>query len=388
MQVFKTFFKMLYHYRGTVILYLCIFLGVSLAMSSANSVDSRKEFENTGISFGLVDEEQAAFGEAVREYFGGEHEIKELAYDEEKIKEALYWKEISYVLVIPKGFTESLLSGQKEKIQLKRMKVPGAYESDYFEAELDMYLSKLTGFLEAGYNLEEAAEELNQLKKEDTKVRMASFVNADQHDFITEFFVYVPYLFITLGMTGAGLILFCFNRPGVKERTECGAAPIKARLLSLTLAVLVFGLMEFALVFAIAGIASKGAIFTDVRLPYFMANIGVMLLFGLSLAILTGTISSNLQTVTGLTNVLSLALCFLGGTFVPVQFFTGGVERVARFTPVYWYTVNNAAIGAISETSEGIFTDFLPQLGVVGGYALVVFAAAVVCIYHKRRRAA
>ena len=60
--------------------------------------------------------------------------------DQDKITDALYWRRLDYVLVIPEGAGKTLAQG--EIPELSCMKVPGYFDSAYFEAELQMYLQK------------------------------------------------------------------------------------------------------------------------------------------------------------------------------------------------------------------------------------------------------
>lgn len=389
MQVFKTYFKLMNHYKGTIIMYFAIFMLVALVMTNnrgASSDGSQEQFEGEVLDIAIIDQDAATLGQALKTYFGESHHLEDLEYDEGAILDALYWKEVDYVLIIPEGFEESLLAGDVEKTELQCMKVPGTFNAAYFESELDSYISKLTGLLEVGYSVGEAEEELLSLQEENVEVEMASFTNADQNDASTVFFVYVPYLFISLGIVCIGTILLRFNEKEVKARMECGALAMKKRIIGLTAAIFLFGLMMLLAVLVVAGILSKGSIYTDVRFPYFLLNMSALLLFGLSLGFLVGSIAKNNAMVNGIVNVVGLVLCFLGGVFVPMEFFSDGVKSVAKFFPTYWYVVTNDSIGAMKTMTPELLEKILPQIGLVFCYALAIFAVTVVVIANRRTR--
>lgn len=388
MQVFKLYFKLLKSYKGVVILYFVIFMAVAVIMTKNLAADSNVSMKETKLDIMIVDEDKKTLGSALEEYFGSRHDLVEMEYDKEQITDALYWRKLDYVLVIPKGFEESILSDEIDDMELQNMKVPGYYDAVFFESELSMYTAKLKGLLAAGYSMEEAEEQLVKLQEEKTEVKIASFVNEKQNDICTVFFAYVPYLFITLGMNGIGLILIVFNEQRVKDRMECSCTTMKERMAGLTGGILVFGLMMLAAVVAVAGILSKGSIFTDSRFPYFLINMLAMLLFGLSLGFFAGTIAKNKDAMNGLVNVISLALCFLGGVFVPQEFFSDTIIKVAKFFPTYWYVATNNSIGAMKELTPQLTREMTTQVGLVVGYALVVFAVTVVIISNKRKRVA
>lgn len=388
MQVFKLYFKMLKAYKGTIIMYLAIFLSVALIMTGNLSVDSDANTEETKLNIAIIDQDNKTFGKTLKKYFEDTNNLIDMEYDKDAILNELYWRKLDYVLIIPKGFEDSLLDGEKEDMELESMKVPGYFDASYFESELSLYTSKLTGLLEAGYSMDEATDTLMDLQGEETEVTLADFVNQNQNDACTIFFVYAPYLFITLGMNGIGIILLRFNERQVKDRMECSSTSLKERIAGLTGGILVFGVILLVVVLVAAGVLSKGSIYTDARFPYFLLNLSVMLLFGLSLGFLAGTIAKNGDAINGLVNVVSLGLCFLGGVFVPQEFFSETIIKVAKFFPTYWYVATNESIGAMKKLTPELTSSIVSQVGVVAGYALVIFAVTLVIISGRRKRVA
>lgn len=385
MLVFKTYFKLLNKYKGNIILYFAIFLGFSLFMTTILSSSGEESFQAERLDIAIVDRDGKTVGIAIENYFKENNDFAEVPDNKKKILDELYWRALDYVLVIPKGFEESLINGE-EPMELECMKVPGNFESSYFESELNLYMSKLTGLLKAGYSLEEAQDMLMELSDEKTDVEIASFVNANQHDVCTSFFAYAPYLFISVGIVGIGIILLCFNKDEVKKRTECGALQMKERITGLSAGILVFGLILYLSVILVGAIISKGSILTDNRMPFFMLNMFAILIFSLSLGFFAGMTAKTSEAVNGMVNIFSLGLCFLGGVFVPREFFGAGVDKVAKFIPTYWYTVSNETIGAMKEVTSGFIDEIAAQTGVIFCYALVIFAVTLVIVSGRRKQ--
>ena len=375
MQVFKIYFKLLNHYKGIIILYFSIFITVALIMTGNLSADSKKGFEDQRLDIAVIDEDKQTLGAAVKKYFGEKHNLVDMEYDETAILNELYWRKLDYVLVIPKGFEEALLNGKQEAVELKSMRD-------------SLYTSKLTGLLAAGYSAEEAEKELMDLQAQKTEVTLAAFVNENQNDACTVFFTYAPYLFITLGMNGVGIILLRFNGKEVKDRMECSSTSMRNRIAGITGGILAFGAMMLTVVLIIAGILSKGSIYTDVRFPFFVLNLVSMLVLGLSLGFLTGMVAKNSEEVSGMVNIVSLGLCFLGGVFVPQEFFSDTIIKAARFFPTYWYVATNETIGGMKKLDTALFGEIFSQIGLVACYALVFFAVTLVVISNRRKRRA
>ena len=170
MQVFKTYFRVLNAYKGIIIMYFVIFAAVALVMTGNSNLVTNSEVsdEMTKLNIVIIDKDCRTLGTALRGYFGKTHE--------EKILDELYWRKINYVLVIPEGMEDSLINESGKQMSFQSMKVPGMFEADYFEAELKLYVQKLTGLLAAGYSVEDAEEELSRLQSQKTEVSIASFV--------------------------------------------------------------------------------------------------------------------------------------------------------------------------------------------------------------------
>ena len=379
MRVFKTYFLILNRYKGTVFLYFAVFLSLALIMAKVNGADTEKAFD-----VAIVNEDRGSFSEAVEEYFGSCNNVTTMEYDEEKITNALYWKRLDYVLVIPDGFSKELENGRW--MDLSCMKVPGYFDSVYFESELQMYLQKLQILVRNGYTMEEAQKELMKVQKQETKVTLASFVNEKQGDINTHFFLYVPYLFIAVGVAGIGLVLLRLNGREVKERTECGAMPMRNRIGGMVAAITLFGILMYVLVLVIDVFLSKGSILHDMRLPWFLLNIFAMLLFGISLGFFAGMVAKNVDAMNAIVNVVSLVLCFLGGIFVPREWFAGSIGKIAKLVPTYWYVVNNEEIGQMTQATSSFVKNMLIQSGIVVAYAVVFFAVTLVIISARRKR--
>ena len=358
-------------------------MSLSLIMAKVRGGGGESSFQQDSLDIAVVDEDDGAIAGQIREYFGTHDQVTKMKMDQDKITNALYWRRLDYVLVIPEGAGKTLAQG--EIPELSCMKVPGYFDSAYFEAELQMYLQKMAALVKNGVDTDAAQQKLMNLQQKETKVRMASFVNKNQGDMSTRFFLYVPYLFISVGISGIGLVLLRINGKEVRERTECGALPMKKRVLGLTAAILVYGLCLYLFVLVAAVVISGGNILTDARLPWFAVNIFAMLLFGISLGFFTGMIAKNGDAVNGVVNVTSLVFCFLGGVFVPRQFFGDGVMKVARLFPTYWYVVNNEMIGAMKNVSREFVQDVLAQSAVSAGYALVLFAVTLVAVSAGRK---
>ena len=388
MQVFKLFFKVLKSYKGVILVYGIVSFAVAFLMTGPNSGGAAKKdademLRQTPVNIAVIDRDTGNMGEIVKEFVKRKNKIVDIEENDDAIAYELYWRAVDYVLIIPEGFEDELLAGKEPAFE--GMSTPGTYKAAYFTSELTMYISKIKGLVDAGYTLDEAVKLLDEIGKEECTVSLASFVNENQHDAATVFLSFVPYMFITLCMGGMGMALMRFNEKEVSARMECSPTPLYERTAGFICGTLFYGAILFVVVMIAACAVSGGSLLSDTRLPYFIVNILAMLLLGLSLGFFAGIVSKGNNMLTGLLNIISLALCFFGGVFVPREFFGESVMKVAKLFPTYWYIENNEMIGAVKTVTPAFKRSLFSHAGIVSAYAVGIFAITVVIIYRKRQ---
>jgi ABC-2 type transport system permease protein len=75
------------------------------------------------------------------------------------------------------------------------------------------------------------------------------------------------------------------------------------------------------------------------------------------------------QQAAGIGIMLGLGLAALGGSMMPIEFFSDTMRTVSRFTPHAWA---NEAFAELVRRGGGL-VDVAPQLGVLAGYAAALF---------------
>ena len=93
---------------------------------------------------------------------------------------------------------------------------------------------------------------------------------------------------------------------------------------------------------------------------------------GAGAGVLMGSVFSNDQQAGGVGVVVSLGLAALGGSMLPLELFSPTMQTVAHFTPHAWALDGYAELVRHSGTTG----DILLELGVLAGYATVLFALA------------
>ena len=143
-----------------------------------------------------------------------------------------------------------------------------------------------------------------------------------------------------------GIILIIYAEPDKKRRMLC--APVSYRSMNLQLmlgaAVIGTGLWLICGV-ALPTILSAKIFLSDPNLPYYLLNVGLMILVSLALSFLVSKLIQRINIISSVTNVLALGMSFLCGVFVPLSVLSPTIKKITQFLPVYWYEVTNELIG-------------------------------------------
>jgi ABC-2 type transport system permease protein len=93
---------------------------------------------------------------------------------------------------------------------------------------------------------------------------------------------------------------------------------------------------------------------------------------GAGAGVLMGATFSNDEQAGGVGVMLSIGLAALGGCMFPLELFSDAMQKVAHITPHAW------AVDAFSELirHDGTIVNIFPELGVLAGYAVVLFGVA------------
>lgn len=156
MTVFNTVLKIVNKYKFTIILYtvmLIIFGGLNFKTSnnSVNYVATKPDV------FIINEDEEIGITKDLINYFSKNTNIKDLNNDEESINDALFYRDVNYIIYIPKNFRNDFLNGKNPKINIKTTK---DYNSVLAENLLDNYLKTATIYRNNMLNEEDLIKKL------------------------------------------------------------------------------------------------------------------------------------------------------------------------------------------------------------------------------------
>lgn len=336
MTVFKTFFRIVNKLKPTIILYtalLIIFGAVNMKTSdnNINFVNSKPDIliinqdVNKGLTKNLID------------YMKKNSNIVKVENNEEKINDALFYREVSYVIYIPKDYRKNVLLGKNPKLDIKK--------TDEYDAHLSEMMLKRYIKLQNIYNEEAGSEDelitlINDNINDDVNVKITSKVDTSKTYNIAYYFNFASYSILAIIIYIVCLVLCSFKEESISKRINISSINYKSHNNKILLASIVFSSIVW-LLFVIIGVIVVGDIMFSIRGLISIINSFIFTFCALTLSILISSLTNNKNAISGIVNVIALGSAFLCGAFVPAEYLPSSVLNFAHILPAYYYINSN-----------------------------------------------
>ena len=336
MTVFKTFFRIVNKLKPTIILYtalLIIFGAVNMKTSdnNINFVNSKPDIliinqdVNKGLTKNLID------------YMKKNSNIVKVENNEEKINDALFYREVSYVIYIPKDYRKNVLLGKTSKLDIKK--------TDEYDAHLSEMMLKRYIKLQNIYNKEAGSEDelitlINDNINDDVNVKITSKVDTSKTYNIAYYFNFASYSILAIIIYIICLVLCSFKEESISKRINISSINYKSHNNKILLASIVFSSIVW-LLFVIIGVTIVGDIMFSLRGLISIINSLIFTFCALTLSILISSLTNNKNAISGIVNVIALGSAFLCGAFVPAEYLPSSVLNFAHILPAYYYINSN-----------------------------------------------
>lgn len=334
MTIFKGYLKIMQKNTGMIFMYFGIFLGIFFMISATEQPAPVSSFAAARLNVTVIDRDKGPLAAGLTEYLGEKHNLIDLPDKKNVLQEELFNRHIDYILFIPEDF-EDICINRGEPLNVT--KVPGSYTGYYMDQDVDLYLNQIRIYTASGYSITEAIDaawENLDLKADVSMMDQNAVTSAPRYYYLLRL---IPYLAISIMCYGVSLVMLVFRRRDLKMRLSCVPVMPTWQNLQAMLSFLVLAVIYLAICLLLPCILDGKNYLTSQHLPYHIINTALCMGISLALAFLIGMAAKSSMIITNLTTVLSLCLCFLGGTFVPVDFLSESIVKVAQFNPVYWY---------------------------------------------------
>lgn len=381
MTVYKCYLKILKRNLGMIILYIAIFFSITMIIQLSSRSESYASYKTTSVDIAVCDQDRSPLSQGLISYLGTIHRVSTIENDLSVMQEKLFYRDVEYIIRIPENFYEQCLIHKKK---LTITSVPGSYTSFYIDNQINSYLNSVETYLSAGFSLKEAS--LASVNQDSSSVELLADSDSNSETPAwTYYFRYIPYMFLGSLCYSMGYVLMAFQKEDIQKRMAASAVSSRRQNLEELLGMFTIG--GFLWVVSIAGalIQYKKDLLSTSGFLYHLVNTLLVLAISLCISYLTGLFARNSNMISGLSNIISLGMCFLCGVFVPMDVMNKNVLTVAQFLPVYWYEKTNDLICGYHVITTETAKKAWQYMGIEALYVVALLAVILAVSRYKKQ---
>lgn len=360
MIVFKTILKILNKLKGLIILYTVMLISVTLVNQTSDNVDS---FEEVKPSVIIVNNDKSKNGVTNHfiKYLENHMEVKDIdTGNEEKIDDALFYRDVSLVVYIPDGFGDDLLDSKDVSVEYK---ISGDKGSSYGKVLVQNYFDSFNIYNNY-YDGDELFDRLDNALNVDVNVEVKSKIDSNSLSRMARFFNFLNYAILAGCVYSISMILASLKSENVRKRTIVSSYDYKKynRIVLGACSIVIIGMW---LLYMILALIIFKDLFISMNGLWYVINSFVFSLCSLCIGFLIGNITQNKGAISGIVNVVSLGSSFLCGCFVPFEFMPDYVIKIAHIFPTYYFVINNEALKVMDNFSLSSVSPLILNMGIV-----------------------
>ncbi len=372
--------------RSKIFILLALLAGIAVCVVYACSRSVGMEFSGkNAIDIGVVDADDSHLSQNFRNYLTenlGMNILDETSYD--ALTKVLIDMDLSVIIEVPKGFEESALHGEFQKLTLT---TTNDYENTAFiEAYIDTYMQGVSAASQAARGdevlfrniLDAAAAESEALPMESAIVTSREDAqNAGAFRFAMGF-----YLMLVMGVAiCVNVLVVTDKKQNTLNRMRISSVSSMEYVLGTVLSsVLICGLTALI---PLAFLIIKGdhiGVSIGIAAAFFL----IFLLFAVGFALVTSLIFNDLETIFPIMIGFASIGCILGGAWFPIDSSIGALHMISYFMPQYWimnYIDTVQGNDIVSMTAD---TEALTSIGILVLYTVLMYLIAAVFYGRKR----
>lgn len=379
MIVFSTFWRIVKKYKGTILLYtvmLIMFGGINLTSNSTNDM-----FTPTKPNIFIVNKDSnMGLTKNLINYLKKNTNVVSLEDDEEKINDALFYRDISYVIYIPKNYSKDVLDKKDVTIDIKSSK---DYTSSLTEMMLDKYLNVQSNLVNITNNQDELVNMINNTLDINSEVVVNSKLDNSYLNRVSRYFNFGSYSLLAVIIFIVTLVINSFKENTINKRIIVSSINYKKHNSLLMLSSFVYSLIVWVL-FSLLSVILLGKDMISLRGILYFVNTFMFVMPTLSFGILISTLVNNKDSIGGIVNVVSLGSAFLCGAFIPTEYLPKIVLSIAHVFPAYYFIDSNNLLSSMEIIN---FSNLTPVF--INYFVLIIFMLIFIVVNNyvlKKKR--
>lgn len=379
MIVFNTFWKVIKKYKATVILYtaMLVIFG-STNMQANNKVMT---FTNTKPDILIVNNDKdGVLTKNLVDYLNKNTNIVKIKDSEEARDDALFYRDVSYIIYIPTSYSKNVLNGINSTLDIKST---NDYNASLAEMILKKYIEVENVYASIYRDEAKIINAINKNLETNSNVEITSKLNTTTMEKTARFYNFASYCIMAVTIYIVCLVLSSFHNEMVNKRIVVSSMNYKKHNRLILGASFVYALIVWIL-YIVLGIILLGDVMFTIRGLIYVLNTLIFTFVALTLALLISTITNNKNAISGIVNVVALAQAFLCGAFIPTQWLPNSVLTIAHVLPAYWYINTNDILKELETISS---TTLKPVI--INSIILILFSLIFIVlnnIISKKKR--
>ncbi len=366
MTVFNTFWKVINKYKGTIILFTVML--VTFGGINTTSSNSTVDFTNSKPDIIIVNNSgNNALTKNLISYLKKNTNVKNIKNTEEARNDALFYREVNYIVYIPKDYQKDVLSGKTPVIDIKTV---GDYTSSLAEMLLTRYLKIQSIYAKNISTEQELITVINKNLSKTSEVTITSKVDTTKTSRVSRYFNFASYSAMFIIIFVICMVLSSFHAKAIKKRTIISSMNYKTHNKYLLRASFVYSIIVWLLFMLLGTILFSNTILSLRGLVYAL-NLFIFIFTSLTLALLLSTLIDNKDAVNGIVNVISLGSAFLCGAFIPTEWLPETVIKISRIFPTYWYVNSNDLLASLQTINMTSLNQVIINMIVMLVFALI-----------------
>lgn len=379
MIVFNAFFKVVKKYIGVIILYTVMLISFGSINYATNNEDMT--FSNRLPDILIINnDEEVGLTKNLINYLKENANVLDIENDEEKINDAIFYREVNYVIYIPKNYRIDTLNRINPTLDIKSA---NDYDSAYTSMLLTRYLNVQNTYLKYINNENELINSINNNLSYKTNIEITSKLDTSKLTKTSRFFNFASYSIMAVIIYIICLVISSFNKDAVKKRTIISSMNYKKYNKYILLSSFIYSSIIWILYVILSFIIIGSSMFSLRGLIYIL-NTFIFSFVALTLALLISNLIKSKGAISGIVNVIALGQAFLCGAFIPSEFLGENIIKYSKILPAYWYNNSNDLLSSIEVIN---MVNLKPIL--INMMVLVIFAIIFIVINNivsKRRQ--
>ena len=380
MTVFKTFLKILNKNKFIIILYtmfLIFFGGFNMQTSENNTNFVASKPDIVIVNY---DEEKGITKDLIK-YIEENSNVVDLKNNKDAINDALFYRDVNYVIYIPKNYNKDFMDGKNPEIEIKST---GDYQSSFAEMLLSRYIKVANIYQKSINNEEELISKINETLSKISEVEITSKLDTNILSKATFYYNFANYSIMACLIYVICLILAIFKDIKIQKRTIISSTNYKTLNRQLLLSNSLFSIILW-MIYVVLSFILVGDIMFSIHGIIYLINSFIFTICATTIALFIGNIVSNKNAISGIVNVIALGSSFLCGAFVPMEWLPDGVIKIAHILPSYYYISSNEILKTLEIINFDTIKPILLNIIIILSFSIVFIILTNIVSKRKQK---